>query len=57
VDQRTPSLVPIIQELVNGSGWASGNSVALIVTGSGKRLDKSFDGRASGAPLLHVEYH
>jgi hypothetical protein len=54
--QRTPSLVPVIQEIVGQSGWARGNALALIVTGSGKRTAESFEGDPNGAPLLHVMY-
>jgi len=55
-DQRTPSLVSLIQPLVDRAGWASGNGLVLVVTGSGKRVAKSFDGEAAGAPLLVIEY-
>jgi hypothetical protein len=54
--QRTPSLAPIIQEIVNRPGWASGNPLALIVTGTGRRVAGAFDGRPAGAALLHLEY-
>src|SRR6266511_3575710 len=55
--ERTPSLAAVIQEVVNRSGWANGNSIALIVTGTGQRVAKAFD-TASGvyAPVLHVEW-
>ncbi len=53
-EQRTPDLTAVIQEIVNRPGWTPGNAVALIVTGSGKRVAESYDGTA--APLLHVEY-
>jgi hypothetical protein len=55
-DQRTPDLTPIVQEIVNRSNWVSNNSLAIIVTGSGKRDATSFEANASAAPLLHVEY-
>ncbi len=55
-DQRTPNLAAVIQEIVNRPGWSSGNSLAIIVTGTGSRTAESFDGAASAAPLLHVEY-
>lgn len=55
-NQRTPNLVPVLQEVVNRSGWVSGNALALIVTGKGKRVAESFDGDRRGAPLLHIEY-
>ena len=54
--QRTPDLAPVIQQIVGRPGWASGNSLVLIVTGTGKRVAVAFDGASAGAPLLHVEY-
>ena len=57
-DQRTPSLAPVIQEIVNRPGWVSGNSQVIIITGDGlgKRVAESYNGDPGGAPLLHVEY-
>ncbi|HKY31063.1 MAG TPA: galactose oxidase-like domain-containing protein [Candidatus Polarisedimenticolia bacterium] len=54
--QRSPDLSPILQELVNRPGWASGNAVVFIVTGTGRRTAESFEGGAAKAPRLHVEY-
>ncbi|WKZ15720.1 MAG: fibronectin type III domain-containing protein [Candidatus Jettenia caeni] len=56
-DQRTPNIAAVIQEIVNRSGWLSGNSLVLIITGTGKRIAESFEGDQAGAPLLHVEYN
>ena len=56
LDQRTPDLSAVIQEIVDRSGWASGNRLVLIVTGSGIHPALSFEGKAAAAPLLHVEY-
>ncbi|MEJ2706816.1 MAG: Ig-like domain-containing protein [Anaerolineales bacterium] len=55
-DQRSTDFAPVIQEIVNRPGWSSGNSVVIIITGSGKRVADSYDGSQAGAPLLHVEY-
>jgi len=55
-DQQTPNLALLIQEIVNRSGWSSGNSLVIIITGSGQRTAESFNGEQAGAPLLHVEY-
>lgn len=52
--QRTPDLAPVIQEIVDRPGWASGNALVLIVTGTGRRTADSFDG--GWAPVLHIEY-
>jgi hypothetical protein len=54
--QLTPNLAPILQEIINQPSWVSGNSVAIIITGSGKRVAKAYEGDAAGAPLLHIEY-
>jgi hypothetical protein len=54
--QRTPNLSALIQEVINRPGWTSGNSVVLIITGSGVRTAWSYNGLPSGAPLLHIEY-
>jgi hypothetical protein len=60
INQRTPNIASVIQEIVNRAGWVEGNSIALIVTGIGERKVVSYDGDVvngtSGAPLLHVEY-
>jgi hypothetical protein len=57
-EQRTPNLAPLVQAVVDRTGWAPGNAIALIVTGSGtgKRTAQSFNNDPAGAPLLHVEY-
>lgn len=53
-DQQTPNLATIVQELVNRPGWASGNAIVLIITGTGRRVAHTFE---SGIPaVLHVEY-
>ncbi len=57
VDQRTPNLVSIIQEIINSANWSSGNALVMIVGGSGERTAESFDGNKPGAaPLLHVKF-
>lgn len=53
--QRTGNIAPVIQEIVNRQGWVSGNSLVLIVTGTGKRVAEPFEGTAVGAALLHIE--
>ena len=53
-DQQTPDLTSVMQEIVNRSLWASGNSMAFIITGTGVRTAEAFDGLF--APVLHVTY-
>ena len=54
-DQRTFDIAPLITEIVNQPGWTAGNDLVLIITGTGKRVAESYDGKAAAAPLLHVE--
>jgi hypothetical protein len=55
-DQQTPNIASVIQEIVDRSGWSSGNSLVIIITGTGERVAESYNGDPAGAPLLHVEY-
>ncbi len=52
----SPDLAPIIQEIVNQPGWAAGHSLALIITGSGRRTAESYNGEPTMAPRLYIEY-
>jgi uncharacterized protein YjdB/PKD repeat protein len=56
LDQRTPDIAAVVQEVVSRPGWSSGNALVLIITGSGKRTAEAWDGVPAAAPLLHVEY-
>jgi hypothetical protein len=61
-DQRSPNIASVIQEIVDRqpvgdqTGWVSGNSLAIIITGTGERVAESYDGVPAAAALLHVEY-
>lgn len=60
IDQRTPDLKAVIQEIVNRGAWANGNSLTVIITGNGtgKRVARAYDfGVPTAAALLHVEYN
>lgn len=54
--QRTPDLRKIIQELVDKNGWEKYQSMMFLISGTGQRIAESYDGSASQAPLLHIEY-
>ncbi len=56
--QQTPDLSSIIQEVVAHENWHKGNSLVLIVTGSGERDAISFDGGDGqrNAPMLHIDF-
>jgi PKD repeat protein len=55
-NQRTPDLSAVIQEIVNRPAWASGNALAIIISGTGHRTARAFEGKADGAALLHVDF-
>jgi hypothetical protein len=53
--ERTTDLSAILQELVNRSGWTSGNSAAFIISGSGHRVAYTYEsGDMAKVALLHV---
>ncbi|MDT8303946.1 MAG: hypothetical protein RQ760_20865, partial [Sedimentisphaerales bacterium] len=55
-DQQTSDIAAVIQEIVDRPGWASGNSLVLIITGSGENCAEAYDGEPEAAPLLHIEF-
>jgi K319-like protein len=55
--QRTPDLSAIVQEIVNRTGWSSGNALVFIITGTGHRTADAFEGNAAGAARLHIEFN
>jgi len=56
--QRTPDLAKLVQTVVNRGGWASGNAMVFVVSGTGKRVADSFDDTeaARKAAELVIEY-
>jgi hypothetical protein len=52
--QRTPNVSPVLQEIVSRAGWASGNAIAFVITGTGVRTAGAHNG--GRPPALHVEY-
>ena len=54
--QRTPDLKTVVQEIVNRSGWRSGNAMAFTIRGSGEWVAESYNGDPNGAPLLVIDY-
>ncbi len=53
--KQSVDIKTIIQEIVNQGTWNSGNALALLVSGSGKRVADSYDGGASNAAVLKVK--
>ena len=54
LNQRTPNISAIVQEIVSRPGWASGNPLTILLTGTGHRAAESFESGA--APRLHIEF-
>ena len=56
IKERSSDIAPIIQEIIDQDGWKKGKALVLILSGSGKRVAKSYNGSRTHAPLLHIEY-
>ena len=56
--QRSPDLKELVQGVVDRTGWESGNSMAFIINGVGKRVAASYDLAPNQAVrlVLKVEY-
>lgn len=54
--QKSSNIANVVQELIDSNSWVPGNSLAFVVSGSGKRVAESFNGSAEGAPTLIIEY-
>ena len=55
-DQQTADIASIIEEIISLNDWNPGNSIAIIITGAEKRSAVAYDGNASEAPVLHIEF-
>ncbi len=55
-DQRTTDLAPVLQELVDQSGWTSTSPIVLLIAGGGAHAARSYDGTPARAPALVVTY-
>ncbi|MDB6033180.1 MAG: hypothetical protein JWM16_3518 [Verrucomicrobiales bacterium] len=54
--QRTPNLAGLVQEVVSRPGWAIGNALVFIISGTGHRTGEAFD-KVGGSPArLIVSY-
>ncbi len=61
LDQRTPDISSILQEITDRSGWSKYNRLSLFISGSGKRVADSYDAHkksyeSNTAPILVIEY-
>ncbi|MEH6472914.1 MAG: PilC/PilY family type IV pilus protein [Halopseudomonas sp.] len=55
-EYQSPDLTTIVQEIVNRSGWCGGNSLSLLISGSGLRIAKSYENDPSQAPKIEITY-
>ena len=55
-EQQTPDLSAILTEIFARPGWASGQSLAIILSGTGRRVAHSYEFSPAGAPVLHLTY-
>lgn len=54
--QKSPNIAQILQEVTNRQNYVSGNSVAIIISGTGKRVAYSYEGNPAGAAELCISY-
>lgn len=57
VNQRTPDLKQIVQEIIDNTNWSTNNAMVFLIEGSGTRAAEAYDGEANKAPVLHISYH
>ncbi len=55
-DYNSPDLSSVVQEIVDQGTWASGNDLAIIITGTGHRASQAYDTSPSTAAQLVVTY-
>ena len=54
--QRTRDISAVVQEIVDRPGWTSGNALALILEGYGRRTAEAYEGDSAAAAVLRVWY-
>ena len=57
--QQTPDIASLVQSVVNHADWCGNNSMSFFIEQNGTvgpRLVESFDGDATRAPILRIEY-
>lgn len=56
VNQQTPDLKSLIQQMVNRTNWKANNAMVFIIQGTGERVAEAYEGSSSDAAKLHIEY-
>ena len=52
---RTPNIASLIETAAARAGWVPGNSIAIIIEGTGKRVAESYDGTAAPRLVMNVQ--
>ncbi len=52
----SPDLTGVVQEIVNQTGWANGNAMTFLISGTGNKITESFDSEPAAAPKLYITY-
>ncbi len=55
VAQHTANIAPILEEIVNRPGWSAGNSIAIMISGPGNRVARTYDQNPADAAVLYVD--
>jgi protocatechuate 3,4-dioxygenase beta subunit len=55
-DYNSPNISSVVQEIVNRPGWTTGNSMVIIINGTGSRSALSYESGTSTAPKLVITY-
>lgn len=53
--QRTPDLAQVIQSVIDRDDWKPGNSLALLISGTGKRVASAFKANTQNAARLFID--
>jgi hypothetical protein len=55
-EQRTPDLGAIVREILSRPGWAAGNAMTFLISGSGTRVANAYDSLPGRAATLEIQY-
>lgn len=55
INQRTPYLTSVVNEIISQNDWQAGNSMSFIISGVGQRIAESFEGSAPPQLKLYFQ--
>ena len=53
-EQRTCDISAVVREVIDRPGWSTGNSLVIIISGTGRRTAEAYEDFADRAALLHI---